>query len=114
MVAGPYNSSGKSQFSTTWLIAESGDQYAILQNILIGEVWVCAGQSNMGWSNFNRKAREAASADFPGLRYVAWEDSWYMPRDDIQRNIEWRECSPENAQRFSAVPYLFGTFRIAI
>ena len=33
-----------------------------------------------------------------------------MPRDDIQRNIEWRECSPENAQRFSAVPYLFGTF----
>ena len=100
----------KASFQPTWLIAESGDQHAILQNILIGEVWVCAGQSNMGWSNFNRKAREAASADFPGLRYVAWEDSWYKPREDVQRNLEWRECSPENAQRFSAVPYLFGTF----
>ena len=71
---------------------------------------MCAGQSNMGWSNFNRKGREAASADFPGLRYIAWEDSWYKPLGDVRKNIRWQECSPEAARRFSAVPYLYGMF----
>ena len=34
----------------------------------LGEVWVCAGQSNMAWQDYNRKDREAASDDFPALR----------------------------------------------
>ena len=100
----------QASFQPTWVIASSNDTVVAVQNVLIGEIWVCAGQSNMGWSNFNRKGREGASADFPGLRYVAWEDSWYKPLDEAQRNIDWKECTPENAQRFSAVPYLFGTF----
>ena len=100
----------KASFQPTWLIARSGDELAVVRNALIGEVWICAGQSNMGWSNFNRKGREAGSADFPGLRYIAWEDSWYKPLDEVKKNIAWQECSPETAQRFSAVPYLFGTF----
>jgi len=97
-------------FQPTWIIARSGDDLIAVQNVLIGEIWVCAGQSNMGWSNFNRKDREAASADFPGLRYVAWEDSYYKPLDDVRKNIQWQVCSPETAQRFSAVPYLYGMF----
>ena len=100
----------EASFQPTWIIAGSGDQLAVAQNVLIGEVWICAGQSNMGWGNFNRKDREAASADFPGLRYVAWEDSWYRPLEDVRKNIGWQECSPQTAQRFSAVPYLYGTF----
>ena len=100
----------KASFQPTWLIARGGGETVVVRNALIGEVWICAGQSNMGWGNFNRKARESASADFPGLRYVAWEDSWYKPLDEVRRNIDWKECTPENAQRFSAVPYLFGTF----
>lgn len=100
----------KASFQPTWIVAESRAQTLVAQNALIGEVWVCAGQSNMGWSNFNRKAREAASADFQGLRYVAWHDSWYKPRDDVKSNIQWRECSPESAKSFSAVPYLYGMF----
>ncbi len=97
-------------FLPTWIIAKSGDHAIGVQNVLIGEIWVCAGQSNMGWSNFNRKDREAASADFPGLRYVAWEDSWYKPLDDVRRDIQWQVCSPQSAQKFSAVPYLYGMF----
>jgi len=69
----------RASFQSTWIIATSGGTTLAARNVLIGEVWVCAGQSNMAWSNFNRKAREAASADFPGLRYVAWHDSWYQP-----------------------------------
>ena len=102
--------SAKASFQPTWLIAESGQQMIVVQNVLIGEIWLCAGQSNMGWGNFNRKDREAASADFPGLRYIAWEDSWYKPLPDVRKKIQWQECSPQTAQRFSAVPYLYGTF----
>ncbi len=99
-------------FQPTWIIAHHGDDAIVVRNILIGEIWVCAGQSNMGWSGFNRKDREAASADFPGLRYVAWEDSWYKPLNDVRRNIQWQVCSPETVdqQRFSAVPYLYGMY----
>lgn len=97
-------------FQPTWVVARAGDQIVAIQDVLIGEVWLCAGQSNMVWSNFNRKGREAASADFPGLRYVAWEDSWYKPLEDIKKNVMWRACSPDTAQSFSAVPYLFGMF----
>jgi sialate O-acetylesterase len=102
--------SAKASFKPTWLIAESGQKMIVVQNVLIGEIWLCAGQSNMGWGNFNRKDREAASADFPGLRYIAWEDSWYKPLPDVRKKIQWQECSPQTAQRFSAVPYLYGTF----
>jgi sialate O-acetylesterase len=102
----------QASFQPTWIVVQSGDASIALQNVLIGEIWVCAGQSNMGWSNFNRKDREGASADFPGLRYVAWQDSWYKPLDDIsnKRNIAWVTCSPKSAQKFAAVPYLFGMF----
>ena len=100
----------KASFQKTWIIAKSGDQTLALENVLIGEVWLCAGQSNMGWGNFNRKDRVAGSSDFPGLRYVAWHDSWYQPLDDIRKNIRWQECSPDAAKRFSAVPYLYGMF----
>jgi sialate O-acetylesterase len=100
----------KASFQPTWIIAKTGDDVIAVRNVLIGEIWVCAGQSNMGWGNFNRKGREAASADFPGLRYVAWHDSWYQPLDDVRNNIHWSQCSPETAQGYSAIPYLYGTF----
>jgi len=100
----------KASFQPTWLIARAGDSVAAVRNVLIGEIWLCAGQSNMGWGGFNRKDREVGSSDYPGLRYIAWEDSWYKPRGDVARKIQWQECSPKTAARFSAVPYLFGSF----
>jgi len=100
----------KASFQPTWIIARTGKQTIVVQNVLIGEIWLCAGQSNMVLGSFNRKDREGPSADFPGLRYVAWDDSWYKPLDDVRRDVAWRECSPETVQRFSSVPYLYGMF----
>jgi len=97
-------------FTPKYIVAKAGDEGVAVGDVLIGEVWVCAGQSNMGWGNFNRKDREVASADFPGLRYVAWHDSWYRPLEDVRSNIRWRACSPESAKGFAAVPYLYGMF----
>lgn len=100
----------KGSFRPTWIITRTGGKTLVVRDVLIGEVWLCAGQSNMAWANFNRKDREAASADFPGLRYVAWNDSWYKPLDDIRNDVTWRPCTPASAQSFSAVPYLYGMF----
>lgn len=100
----------KASFQETWIIAKNSGKTLAMENVLIGEIWVCAGQSNMGWGNFNRKDRVAASSDFPGMRYVAWQDSWYKPLDDVRSNIRWQECSPESAKGFSSVPYLYGMF----
>ncbi|MHC4200394.1 MAG: hypothetical protein ACYSU0_10415, partial [Planctomycetota bacterium] len=61
-------------FTPKYIVVRAGGKGIAIRNVLIGEIWVCAGQSNMGWGNFNRKDREAASADFPGLRYIAWND----------------------------------------
>jgi len=97
-------------FTPKYIVAKIGDKGIAIKNVLIGEIWVCAGQSNMVWAGFNRQEREKASADFPGLRYVAWNDSYYKPLDDVRNNIRWQECSPETAQNFSAVPYLYGMF----
>jgi len=104
-----FNSAAAS-FQETWVSGRRGKTAIAIENALVGEIWLCAGQSNMGWSKFNRKGREAASADFPGLRYIAWEDSWYQPLEDVRKTISWQECSPETASRFSAVPYLYGMY----
>ncbi|WP_319226275.1 sialate O-acetylesterase [Draconibacterium orientale] len=78
-------------------------------NILIGEVWLCAGQSNMYWllKDAQNAETEVANALYPNIRLLD------MPRitadslvDDI--NAEWKVCTPENAQWFSAVAYFFG------
>jgi len=95
-------------FRPTWIVAASGEAVVAARDVLIGEVWLCAGQSNMGWSNFDRKGLEAPSSMDPGLRYVAWHDSDYKPLDDLRRDQRWQPCTPEAAARFSAVPFLFG------
>lgn len=97
-------------FTPKYVVAKVGESGVAIQNVLIGEIWVCAGQSNMAMGGFNRKSREAASSDYPGLRYVAWHDSWYKPLNDVRQNIRWKECTAKNAEGFSAVPYLYGAF----
>ena len=68
-----------------------------LENILIGEVWVCSGQSNMdtGINSVLNAEKEVASANDPQIRlmYVPYRTS-VTPRDDVDAN--WKVCSPEN------------------
>jgi sialate O-acetylesterase len=80
-----------------------------INNILIGEVWLCSGQSNMqmALSQSEKGEDEAAIADLPNIRlfYVARELA-DQPKDDCYG--KWEQCSPESAKTFSAVAYYFG------
>jgi sialate O-acetylesterase len=87
----------------------SGSNTVELKNILIGDVWVCSGQSNMEFnmSQSINGAKDIAEANYPNIRL------FYVPRmmsekplDNIKSN--WNICTPQNAQYFSAVGFYFG------
>ncbi|MAX24274.1 MAG: 9-O-acetylesterase [Phycisphaeraceae bacterium] len=81
----------------------------VLHDILVGEVWVCSGQSNMEWplANANNKDAEIAAADFPNIRlFKVAKNTSPEPLDDC--NASWKVCTPENTRGFSAVGYFFG------
>ena len=82
-----------------------------LTDILIGEVWVGSGQSNMEWSvaaSVNSKD-EIAAAKYPNIRlFHVRKTAAVLPQDELILDREWSECSPETIGNFSAVAYFFG------
>jgi len=79
------------------------------KNVLVGEVWVCSGQSNMQMSVngcINAKD-EIAAADFPKIRLFT-VPTIAMPEPQTNCPGSWAECSPKNAGGFSAVAFFFG------
>lgn len=100
----PANSIGR-----TMRIYSSGNLQSEIDNILIGEVWMCSGQSNMAWSidAINDYDMEIATADYPNMRLLA------VPRvgtQEPQYNIDavWKICTPQNVRGFTAPGFLFG------
>jgi sialate O-acetylesterase len=83
---------------------------SVLHDVLVGDVWVASGQSNMEWPiewAGNAKA-ETAAARHPRIRLVrAMHKVSDYPVGDLVGEM-WRECTPESAATFSAVAYHFG------
>jgi sialate O-acetylesterase len=89
----------------------TGKNSITIKNILVGEVWVCSGQSNMQWtvSNSANAEQEIAEADYPKIRlFYVKRTVADEPLSDCEGN--WVECSPETVPGFSAVAYFFGRF----
>jgi sialate O-acetylesterase len=87
----------------------SGKNVITVKNIMVGEVWVCSGQSNMQWTvqNSNNAKEEIAAANYPQVRlfYVTRKIA-HEPQEDCEGS--WTQCSPETIPGFSAVAYYFG------
>lgn len=106
----------RGDFNAHTITIMSSNDTIKLKNILIGEVWMCTGQSNMtfmmdsikGWGpgviDFKK---EVAAADYPGIRLLkigtALED---QPREESTG--KWETCNPRTVRGFSAVAYYFG------
>ena len=92
------------------LTVVSGEQAPVtVQNVLIGDVWLCSGQSNMQWAvaDSNQAAKEIASAKHPRLRlFTVPNKALLEPQTDV--DSVWKVCSPETIPPFSAVGYFFG------
>ena len=80
-----------------------------LANVLVGEVWVCSGQSNMEWPlsrSYESQADIAASAS-PNIRlFTVPKLKASEPVNDVKSS--WLECNPQTVPGFSAVGYYFG------
>ena len=89
----------------------AGQNTINLKNIAIGEVWLCAGQSNMGWSMGNSfEAENEADVDLPGFRiFKSQREHWHEPLEESRDRLkQWKLCQPDSAAETSAVSYYFG------
>ena len=80
-----------------------------LKNILVGEVWVCSGQSNMEFElkRANTAQEEIADANnYPQIRLFTSGKRYLYA--DVQLQRQWLVCNSQTAGSFSAVGYFFG------
>lgn len=87
-----------------------GKNLRTIENILIGEVWVCSGQSNMEFSlaSANNAEAEIAASNYPEIRlFTVKKRIAQTPQENLEEG-EWWDCSPVSSPRFSAVAYFFG------
>ncbi|MGZ0173299.1 MAG: sialate O-acetylesterase [Planctomycetales bacterium] len=88
----------------------SGKNSIKLENVLIGEVWVCSGQSNMQYAvdSSDDPDLEKLTAKFPNIRLISVPQvGTQEPQNDFGGD-GWLECSPETVGQFSGVGYFFG------
>ena len=90
------------------MVVESSNRIAF-NNVMLGDVWICSGQSNMQWTvkDSDNPEEEIKNANYPNIRLLT------VPRKStatLQDNFEgqWVTCSPETIPQFSAVAYFFG------
>jgi sialate O-acetylesterase len=87
-----------------------GGNRITLENILVGEVWICSGQSNMEWRLIQgMKGREEVEASgHPLIRLFDVPGHTTSPLPREKGAGSWRVCAPKSASGFSAVGYFFG------
>ena len=104
------------------LTIQSGKEKIRIKDILIGEVWICEGQSNMYWplENSDNGELEILKSDYPNIRLLdmqapAWPWGGNFSLEQLENHFpeyyytgSWELCSPESSPKFSAVAYHFG------
>lgn len=92
----------------------SGSSTIKLEDVMVGEVWLCSGQSNMefGMGNLKDPEKEIAQANHPNIRLLLVQRHWTgVPQNDV--GATWKICTPQSVTEggwngFSAVAYYFG------
>ena len=103
---------------TVTVSGAKGSKAVVFNDVLIGEVWFCSGQSNMQmpvfsnrpfWSSKNGR-QEAAAANYPNIRIfqVTRAVSPGIEKDAVVSRDGWEVCTPQTIGKFSACGYYFG------
>ncbi len=93
-----------------YLITFAGNDTITLKDVMIGEVWLCSGQSNMEMSaswGINNEAQEVSEANYPNIRlFQVDKRASEFPQLDVAGT--WKACTPSSMKDFSAAGYFFG------
>jgi sialate O-acetylesterase len=101
--------------ATPQTITIEGSSRQEIHDVLIGEVWMCSGQSNMGFTlaqDWNGDL-ESAATDLPGLRLI---EAPLVGTQELQKDLKpeekshWRLATPATAIHFSAIGFLYGRY----
>lgn len=92
------------------MTVQSKKENIVLKNILIGDVWLCSGQSNMEWifrntSDFSTDVTKSSNASI--RLFTVQKDMSYTEEKELAGG-QWLECNPQTVPDFSAVGYYFG------
>jgi sialate O-acetylesterase len=92
-----------------YTVSIRGAEELVLKNVMIGEVWICSGQSNMEWSADSKIVNgdeEIKNANYPNIRFFHVKK---LGSSSPQSNCfaKWETCTPETMHSFSAVGYFF-------
>jgi sialate O-acetylesterase len=93
-----------------FVMTVTGENTIALTNVLVGDVWICSGQSNMQFElQFDANAAtESSTANYPQLRtFNVWRRNSAQPLAEVSPG-KWSECTPASSKYFTAVGYYFG------
>ena len=90
--------------------ADSQPEALTIKDVLVGEVWICSGQSNMQMvlNSVNNGKEEVETAKYPSMRLFQVANKVSDEPWDRLESGAWKACTPEVVEAFSAVGYLFG------
>lgn len=98
------------QYGGPYTLEVLSTEHIVIKDVMLGEVWLCSGQSNMEWTPNNGIAdaqKEIAEATYPGIRFFSLKKRGSRsPQEDCQ--AQWEQCTPDVMRRRSAIAYFFG------
>jgi len=101
----------QASFSAKFLCVSGGGSKTALIDVLVGEVWVTAGQSNMYSSGDKTGWLDKEGLLMPGVRYAhTGKANSYTPQGDLPAPVDWIPCEGERVRGISTIPYLFGKY----
>lgn len=87
----------------------AGKNTLVLENVIVGDIWLCSGQSNMEWNlNACDGAEDAKEADFPKIRRIKFHHvTAATGADEAPATGPWQVCSPKTAGDFTGAGFYF-------
>jgi len=100
---------GAEQAGGPFVLTVKGKNTITINNILVGEVWVCSGQSNMEWPvrSATNGAKEASTSNYPEIRHFEVQKSVSVKPEEELKGGEWKAATPENTGDFTAIGFFF-------
>lgn len=87
-----------------------GKNTIVLNDVLIGDIWICSGQSNMEFpvSNAENAEEEIKNANYSQIRHFEVPKAMsYSPQENLEREAKWQKATPASVGKFTAVGYFY-------